>query len=222
MRKRAVQRTQGVLLLVLGLTILAGVLAAWRSARGGDPGSWLGALFEPAGWRIGIIAGHHGNDSGAVCPDGLTEAEINLKVAGLVAEQLQALGAHPLVLGEYDRRLGGYRADALVSIHVDSCIGELTGFKVASFARGSQESERLARCLWDHYEIVTGLPRHPDTITNDMLYYHAFREVSASTPAAILELGFLSGDRAFLTDEPERAAAGIVAGLRCFLEPPQP
>jgi len=30
-----------------------------------------------AGRHIGIVAGHDGNDSGAVCPDGLTEAEVN-------------------------------------------------------------------------------------------------------------------------------------------------
>ena len=30
---------------------------------------------------VGIVAGHSGNDAGAVCPDGLTEAEINLDIA---------------------------------------------------------------------------------------------------------------------------------------------
>ena len=222
MRRRAVQRTQGLLLLVIGLTILAGILSAWRLARAGDNPSWLSALLGSSGWRIGIVAGHHGNDSGAVCPDGLTEAEINLQVAERVAEQLRALGATPQVLEEYDPRLRGYRADALVAIHVDSCAVDLTGFKVASLSGGSQEAERLATCLWDNYEATTGLPRHPDTITDDMRYYHVFRQISSYTPAAIIELGFLSGDRAFLTEQPDRAAAGIVAGLRCFLETPEP
>jgi hypothetical protein len=52
-----------------------------------------------------------------------------------------------------------------------------------------------------------------------MLYYHAFREVSQRTPAAILELGFLYYDRDLLKNHPDRAAQGIVDGLMCFLDP---
>ena len=47
--------------------------------------------------RIGIVAGHSGNDSGAVCTDGggnvtLTEADVNLKIAAMVQEQLTQKG----------------------------------------------------------------------------------------------------------------------------------
>src|SRR4030095_13712479 len=47
--------------------------------------------------RIGIVAGHYGNDSGAVCYDGngnvtLTEADVNLKIAALVQQQLTQRG----------------------------------------------------------------------------------------------------------------------------------
>src|SRR5512143_1647246 len=43
--------------------------------------------------RIGIVAGHSGNDSGAVCYDGngnvsLTEADVNLEIAAIVQQQL--------------------------------------------------------------------------------------------------------------------------------------
>ena len=38
----------------------------------------------PANPVICIVAGHWGNDSGAVCPDGLTEADVNLRIATLV------------------------------------------------------------------------------------------------------------------------------------------
>src|SRR5687768_11105065 len=47
--------------------------------------------------RIGIVAGHSGNDSGAVCIDGngdvtLTEADVNLEIAALVQQQLTEIG----------------------------------------------------------------------------------------------------------------------------------
>ena len=172
-----------------------------------------------AGVHVGIVAGHRGNDSGAVCPDGLTEAEINLRIADAVAESLRSQGVRVDVLDEFDRQLRGYRADAFISIHADSCAVDLTGFKVASEEGGSEASERLATCLWDRYEAATGLPRHVETITNDMLRYHAFREIALKTPAAIIETGFLSGDRLLLTEHADQAAAGIVQGVMCFLAP---
>ena len=69
---------------------------------------FLFAANEPTGGlRVGLIAGHKGNDSGAVCDDGLTEAEINLKVAELTAERLQRQGIRVEILDEFDRQLRG-------------------------------------------------------------------------------------------------------------------
>ncbi len=84
------------------------------------------AQQAPAQLRIGIVAGHSGNDSGAVCVDGngnvtLTEADVNLKIAAMVQEQLIQEGYQVDLLREYDSRLNGYRALAIVSIHNDSC-----------------------------------------------------------------------------------------------------
>ncbi len=39
------------------------------------------------------------------------------------------------------------------------------------------------------------------------------------TPAAIIETGFLGGDRDFLTGQTGRVAAGIADGVLCFLAP---
>jgi hypothetical protein len=50
-----------------------------------------------------------------------------------------------------------------------------------------------------------------------MSRYHAFGEISSQPPAAIIEIGFLKGDRDLIAERPERAAEGIVAGLVCFL-----
>jgi N-acetylmuramoyl-L-alanine amidase len=221
MQRKTALRARRVFLLLILAVVAAGLWLTQRSTQAGEGPVWLKSVFGPplplAGARLGIVAGHRGNDSGAVCPDGLTEAEINLQVAEAVAESLRAQGARVDVLDEFDSRLHDYRAAAFVSIHADSCTVEYSGFKVASQQGGSEASQRLADCLWDRYEAETGLPRHTTTITNNMLQYHAFREIAETTPAAIVEIGFLSGDREFLTQHQDLAAAGIVKGIECFL-----
>ena len=172
--------------------------------------------------RVGIVAGHAGYDPGAVCPDGLTEAEVNLAIAQLVEEQLTRRGYQVDLLDEFDERLAGYQADVLVSIHADSCeVPGATGFKVARITNSfiPESEDRLVDCLYREYEAITGLPRHPDSITDSMTNYHAFREIAAYTPGAIIETGFLLEDRQLLARRPRRVAQGIAAGIVCFLEP---
>jgi len=176
--------------------------------------------------RVGIVAGHAGNDPGAVCEDGngnatLTEAEVNLKIAALVQQQLIERGFQVDLLREFDTRLNGYRAVAIVSIHNDSCEyinDEATGFKVAAALNTTDpnRANRLTACLVDRYYRSTDLTFHAGSITGDMREYHAFREIDPSTVAAIIETGFLNLDREILTKNPERVAAGIVDGILCF------
>jgi N-acetylmuramoyl-L-alanine amidase len=71
--------------------------------------------------RVGIVAGHSGNDSGAVCTDAngqtdLTEADVNMAIAQIVKANLVAAGFQVDLLNEFDTRLNGYRAVALISI----------------------------------------------------------------------------------------------------------
>lgn len=176
----------------------------------------------PSAPRIGLVAGHRGNDSGAVCPDGLTEAELNYDIALRVRAGLEAAGFQVDILDEFDNRLTGYRALALVSIHNDSCqyINELaTGFKVARalYSRTPERSDQLVSCLTDRYQKATGLGFHANSITPDMTQYHGFDELHATTPAAIIETGFMYLDRRILTEEPYRVAQGIIDGITCFV-----
>ncbi len=171
---------------------------------------------------IGIVVGHWKNDSGAVCADGLTEVDINLNVASLVQEMLNEKGYDVDLLAEFDSRLNNYEADAIISIHADSCdyINNLaTGFKVAtSLAKYQPEqSTRLTSCLRGRYGSLTGLPVHSQSVTPDMTEYHTFAEIDPTTPAAIIEIGFMNLDRQFLTETPELAAQGIFSGIECFL-----
>lgn len=170
---------------------------------------------------VGIVAGHWKNDSGAVCSDGLTEVEINLNVASIVQNLLIEKGYDVDLLAEFDSRLTGYEADAIVSIHADSCeyINNLaTGYKVAtSLAKYQPEqSTKLTACLRGRYGTYSGLPVHSLSVTPDMTEYHAFMEIDPSTPAAIIEIGFLNLDRQFLTEKPDVSAQGIVSGIECF------
>ncbi len=173
---------------------------------------------SPGPLRIGIIAGHKGNDSGATCPDGLTEAQITENIATQVAAQLQARGVPVDILEEFDPRLGRYGATAVVSIHADSCVyyhDQLTGFKIAGSALTN--STALQACMEQEYGRITQLPYHPHTITEHMTDYHAFRELPAGVPAIIIEVGFMNLDREILTTRSDVPAGGVFSGLQCYL-----
>jgi N-acetylmuramoyl-L-alanine amidase len=189
------------------------------------PGENMPVVSQPQE-RIGIVAGHSGNDSGAVCVDGngnvtLTEADVNLEIAALVQQRLTQAGYEVDLLREFDSRLNGYRALAIVSIHNDSCEyvnDEATGFKVAAAlnTHDVNRANRLTACLVDRYERTTGMTYHAGSITGDMREYHAFREIDTNTVAAIIETGFLNLDREMLTQHTETVAEGVAQGILCF------
>ena len=95
--------------------------------------------------RIGIISGHRGTtdsgarDPGAICQDEygnsiLEEADINFAVATRVVASLEGMNYAVEMLDEFDPRLNNYRAEALVSIHANTCydFGEyVSGYIVA-------------------------------------------------------------------------------------------
>ena len=176
--------------------------------------------------RIGLVAGHWGNegegDPGAVCPDGLTEVSINLKIATLVQEILINEGYEVDLLKEFDRRLSEYRALALVSIHNDSCTyvnDQATGYKVAAAASSifPEKATRLTACMSQRYKAVTGMSFHYNTVTRDMTEYHAFNEIHSDTTAAIIETGFMNLDREILTNRTDVVARGVASGILCFV-----
>jgi N-acetylmuramoyl-L-alanine amidase len=223
----------------LGVAILVATLFTALPSRGLVSGNFyerLSLLLTPRSadtiftpqpqLRIGIVAGHSGNDSGAVCVDGngevtLTEADVNLEIAALVQQQLTQQGYQVDLLREFDTRLNGYRALAIVSIHNDSCEyinDQATGFKVAAALNtyDINRANRLTACLVSRYQNLTGLAFHAGSITGDMREYHAFREIDPSTVAAIIETGFLNLDREMLTKQTDLVAEGVVEGILCF------
>ncbi len=198
------------------------VLAAANAVANPTPQS---TTERPPGPYVGIVAGHWGNDSGAVCPNGVTEQQTNLEIAKRVAERLRARGVWVDLLQEFDGRLNGFKADVLVSIHADSCDPidadpPATGFKVAR-SQASQipaVADQLVECLRTEYERATNMAFHQNSITNDMTFYHSFRELDPSTPAAIIETGFLHLDYDMIVKQPDLPAEGITNGILCFLK----
>jgi N-acetylmuramoyl-L-alanine amidase len=207
--------------------LLTSMLGSEETLTPATPGA--GGIEGEQEIRVGIVAGHSGlrpdtglPDPGATCDDGLTELEVNSRIAELVVQGLQDAGLEVDLLEEFDRRLAGYQASALVSIHADSCFyfsDEATGYKVAPSAQSPtpEKAQRLVDCIADRYGKATRLHYHQASVTRDMTEYHSFFEIDPDTPAAIIETGFLYLDRDFLTGSPEIAARGIVDGVLCFL-----
>ena len=231
----------------LGFLILAAMMAATLFTAWTEPGllpSTLAETFNNAmpafgstplpilptitprpSPRIGIVAGHYGNDSGAVCPSelgGVREVDINLEVATRVQANLNALGYQVDLLNEFDETLTNFKAVALVSIHADSCTyvnDEATGFKVAAAMSTvyPEQAVRLTDCIRARYEATTGLEFHSGSVTNDMTSYHAFDEIDPQTPAAIIEIGFMNLDYEILTQRPDLIARGVTDGILCYV-----
>jgi N-acetylmuramoyl-L-alanine amidase len=125
------------------------------------------------------------------------------------------------VLPEFSTRLTGYQANALISIHAGGCTPpNASGFRVASFSgsRLPDEDNRLISCLVQAYGEATDLEFLPGTASSDMTTYHTFEEIAAITPGAVMEIGFLAGDRGLLTERKNVVAQGIAQGIICFLE----
>lgn len=173
---------------------------------------------------LGIVVGHWAdtNDPGAVCSDGLTEFQVNQAVATLVKNNLADEGFDVDLLKEFDPRLSGYKALALISIHADSCEyvnDQATGFKVAAALSTvyPEKTARLTSCLRNRYIEDTGMLFHGNSVTADMSSYHAFDEINQDTPAVIIEIGFLNLDRQMLTQHQDKVAKGITDGILCYV-----
>jgi N-acetylmuramoyl-L-alanine amidase len=191
---------------------------------------------------IAILAGHWSrddprgvttiHDTGALCPDGLREVTINKSVADKVITILRSRGYHVDLLEEFDARLKSvspdYAPSVFLSIHSDSCVSGpdypfATGFKIAHAepSENPPEDDRLVACLQRDYQIAVNpfkLAFNANTITADMTAYHAFHEIVPTTPAAIIELGFMANDRWILTGHQDELARGLGVGLIAFLK----
>ena len=188
----------------------------------------------PATRRVAIQIGHWKVDEapdelpslrfqGGGSFDGVDEVDLNIDIARKVAALLRGRG---IVVELLPTTIPpGYLADAFVSLHADGDdYGEASGFKIAhGFYRGPHE-DALVSALTDTYADATGLSWN-DNVSSDMTDYYGFawyryeHALSPFTPAAILEMGYLShaDDRAVLLEQQSSVAKGIADGITRFL-----
>ncbi|MBI2644216.1 MAG: N-acetylmuramoyl-L-alanine amidase [Candidatus Wildermuthbacteria bacterium] len=157
---------------------------------------------------------------------GKIEWEVNLEIAQKTAALLEKEGIGvtllPAVLP------GVYKADVFVAIHADQnpLLPYASGFKAAASAYDqSGKAKQLAQLLNKEYRTATWLNQER-YIPATMPYYYAFNwkkflyAVHPTTPAAIIETGYLSNprDRAILVTNPAMAAQGIAQAILKFLK----
>ena len=173
------------------------------------------------------LAGLRGSTGGA--GSGWREVDVNLdigqRVAALLQQQNVVVDLIPATVPSH------YAADAFVALHCDANSNTtLSGYKLAraSWSRIPATDDALLNAISSEYAAATGLRNHPPTITLAMTAYYAFdnrqleHAVAPTTPAVILEMGFLTTakDRQFLMEQPDRAAQGIANGILRFLGRP--
>ncbi len=196
---------------------------------------------------IGIEAGHTKSVSGAsTCDKQGNEYTITRDVALKAAQLLKDRGYSVTVFQgdpgtgtEPKSKMVGFKGAAFLALHTDYCPTDketgapviISGYKVGrkGGARGTglmgsnDASDQLAQSIWDNYGRVTGLPQdhEPGHFTNNMLYYYAFNQVDAGTPAALIEMGWMSGDGAYMFSEAGQnaMAQGVADGLAAFVGP---
>lgn len=224
--------------------------ASWEKfgfgAGGAAPATAPAALPpQTAAYRVGIQAGHYKENppatqgGAAACDKSFFESDINAAVANQTIELLRQAGVQADFLEGRPDAVAGYSGDAFVALHTDFCAGANTGFKTARWdgnrgtgLNGSGDAaDQLVNALWTEYGAATGLPEDHASghFTDGMVWYYALNPaggVNPATPAAIIEMGWLSGDGAFMTsaDGQHRMAQGIANAILRFLNatPPTP
>lgn len=196
--------------------------------------------FEFAELKVVIDPGHGGHDTGAIGRSGLKERELNLEIALRVYRQLKAMGANvvltrpdansvrPWARGNREQQraelLARCRianemdADLFVSIHANARQSNPMEHRGTETYYRKPDSFAFARVMQQELVGMLRLPdggitRHPKSII--VLSY-------TEMPSVLVEVGYLShpaDEAALLTEEArERAAQGIVSGIRSYVE----
>jgi N-acetylmuramoyl-L-alanine amidase len=156
---------------------------------------------------------------------GVDEVDVNMDIAQRIKAQLTARGYIVDIIPTTIPP--GYLADVFLALHADGDgTGENSGFKLAHGSRRGPYEDKLVSFLRDEYAKVTGLSYDAEHVTRNMLGYYAFNwgryqhAAAAHTPAAILEMGYLSNghDRDVMVNHADGVATAIVNGIQRFLD----
>jgi hypothetical protein len=156
---------------------------------------------------------------------GVDEVDVNMDIAQRVKAQLVARGYVVDIIPTTVPP--GYLADVFLALHMDGDETlEKSGFKIAHGSRRGPYEDKLVSLLREEYAKQTGLEWDAAGISRNMLGYYSFNwgryqhAAAAHTPAAILEMGFLSHehDRSLMLDHGDGVALAIVNGIQRFLD----
>lgn len=183
-----------------------------------------------------LDAGHGGRDPGAIAND-LTEKDLNLELAVLIRDRMEAEGVRVLMTRSEDRAVtlqarvrAAAGAKALISLHHNAS-GNASARGVEFFRSVNPQfleaSQQLAENLYQHYRAaIPELPsRGVKTRTrgaDGRDLFHVLRE--SPVPAVLFEGAFLTNvdDAALLrsTGFRLRQAQGLASGLLAWLGAP--
>jgi N-acetylmuramoyl-L-alanine amidase len=170
--------------------------------------------------HVVLDPGHGGGEPGAVGPDGLREADLNLAVARSAAAELEARGVRVVLTRSDDYRITlasraaiatSLGADAFVSIHHNAGpdhYQDTPGAEVYYQSTGGDAAKRLGGLLYEEtidafapYDIEWAAYRDAQVkvrLSDDGGDYYGILRRSAGVPAALAEL-------AYVTNPPEEA-----------------
>ncbi len=232
--------------LALSLLVLAGAVSlAWIGLTGSKD---IAAMTDPHGFgaektaspdisipasaiAIVIDAGHGGFDGGAVgTVTGAVEAELNLKVSELLAEELTKLGFYVVMTRTDGEAIGKTKAedmsrrkeimqlenvDLVVSIHMNKFRDRTVSGPMVFYMKGSTEGKALADCVI--ISLCESVGRPPRAANPEDLFVLRVPTV----PSILVECGFLSNaddEAKLITGDYQRLLArGVAEGIANYL-----
>ena len=172
--------------------------------------------------KIFINPGHCvGVDPGA-CGNGLQEADVVLKVGGLVEKYLQAVGLVTKVfqydgLSEICFDSDSWGADLFISIHCNAANSAAKGTETF-YCNGSTKGEKLASAIQN--QIIKSLHTVDRGIKTDFQYVTGHTKA----PAILVEMAFIDNpaDAKLLAEKFDDFARAIARGVTDFLQNDNP
>lgn len=168
----------------------------------------LHGMAEEPNYLVIVDPGHGGTDGGAVGDDGTVEKNLNLTIALLLKEKLEAAGMRVIMTRQTDEDTDGLTgfhkrqdleerakignesgADAYVSIHINASTSRKDQGFQAWFGKGNADSKSLAQRVSKAVEDagicnrIRAVKQVPETL-------YIFRTVHI--PSVLVECGFIS------------------------------
>jgi len=227
-------RRRGIVLLLLALCLFIPSRSHALGAAPAPPPQSPAPPAQGSGRKVAIQAGHwkqnelppelaHLHNRTGTSGGGETEWRVALNVAEMAAKKLRDKSPKYTVEVLPATTPPGYTADAFVMLHCDGNDKNHTirGVKVAHYdlTKMADADDRLVSSLLTEYMKATGMPKAPDTtITQDMTRHFSFTYIDRQTPAAIVEMGWLTTteDQQILVHDQPKAALGIANGILAF------